>query len=801
MITKRNTLALAVSLAFAPTLMAQETLEKTRVEGDEESQKQVNVQVINTSDIESNMIKDAFDTVRYLPGVEVNNTGNRFGANGFNIRGMDGDAVAITVDGLSQGESLDPLGFSRYGMFSSTRNQIEPESVKTIEIIKGANSVVAGSGALGGAVLYTTKDTDDYLSQSGDDFAGAVKVGYDGRNEETLTNVAVATRQGAFEGLLILTQRDGSETKAHGNGANVEGPERGQADPLENEKTNVLAKLSVSATDNLELGFVYEDYQSDSDGTPLSRQSASYFDFKAVDENSRERIGVWIDWQANNVLFDSAELQFDDQEIYNRGSTFFTFSSRGSVYLRNEDRDYTQELTKVSLDFAKDAILNGVSHSLEYGLSTESKSVSNDLQDIRYNGLTVDSGLRDGYPIQDPSWVPNTDSDTFTAYITDTVSLTEQLTLNAGLRYDDTSYNPKLGDNFVDLTGTSVSDAEFSAVTWSLNLQYEIMPGHSILAGVGTGFKAPTTQELYYGTNGTSEFSDSVRFVDPQSGSVVYVPSGRTEIDLDTVANANLDAEESTNYEISYDWRGDDGSYFNAAVFRSDYDNFILNINDSAAFSAPITQASFNWFLPQCNADVLDDSCWTVSELTEDTWGVPTNAAEVEVTGFEIDAGWQINENWLLSFTHSHSDGEYGNSVTGSLETNVDGSFNSGDELESITPDTSVLGLSYMNGNASWGASAYARLIDGKDQNDTFSATFYSDSATVVDLRGFYEFTDELVVRAAVTNLFDEEYALWPRVRLVREGSGGFFGGVQGNGIDRYNEPGREFAVNVTYSF
>lgn len=800
MTQKLKPLSLAISLAFTPFILAQETLEKTRVESTEEKTVPTNIRILDANTIESNPVKDTLDTVRYLPGVEVNNTGNRFGDNGFNIRGMDGDAVAITLDGLGQGESLDPLGFSRYGMFSSTRNSIEPQSVKSIEIIKGANSVVAGSGALGGAVIYTTKDADDYLDVAGDDFAGAVKLGFDGRNNETLANVALATRIGALEGLLIVTQRDGSETKTHSDGANIEGSTRGAADPFEHKSTNILAKLSYSPSANVEFGVVLEDYAKDSSGQPLSRQSASYFDFQAQDESSRERAGMWVDWQANNPFFDAMSLNLDQQEIYNAGSTLFLFGSAGSAYLRNEDRQYTQEMLSFSLDFDKAFPLGNVRHEFAYGIRAENKDVSNYLQDIRYNGTTTDSGIRDGYPIVDPAWVPDTESDTLSLYLTDSVGLTNAFTLNAGIRYEQTNYSPDVSDNFIDITGTSVADTEFDAVTWSANLQYDVNEYHRFWASVGTGFKAPTTQELYYGTNGTSEFNDSVRFVEPNSGSVLYVSNGRSELDLDTVANPDLEAEESTNYELAYQWQKD-GSFFNVSVFRSDYDNFIVNINQVSAFDAPITQASFNWFLPQCTGPVFDDSCWSVATLSEDTWGVPTNASEVKVTGFEIDAGWQINQNWMLTFSHAHSKGEYTNSVVGSVETGFDASHQSGDALESITPDTSIIGLSYLSANHNWGVSSYARFIDGKDRDDTFSATFYSDNATVVDLNGFYQLTDQVVVRAAVNNLFDEKYTLWPRVRLVREGDGGFFGGVSGDGIDRFSEPGREFALNLTYSF
>lgn len=796
----RKILSLAIAVALTSMANAQETLEKTTLTSESTPTESAVITVINADKIDAELITDIYDTVRYIPGVTVNTTGNRFGDNGFNIRGLEGDAVAITVDGLSQGESLDPITFSRYGMYSSTRNSVEIESVKTIEILKGANSVIAGSGALGGAVMYTTKDPDDYLSASGDVFGGSVKVGYDGRNEETLLSVGLAGRVGEVEALVILTKRDGSETKAHNNGTNVEGPERGQANPYDSDKLNVLGKLNYAFGDNHELGLVFENFDNESQGTPLSRQSTSYYDFYTFDESNRERVGITYQWQGQGFLFDSVDAAINSQEIFTRGSTFFSFSSRGSKYLRNEDRNYTQNLVSFDVDFSKDLLISDVTHSIVYGLSIEEADVDNELQDIRYNGLTTDSGLRDGYPIVDPSWVPKTQSDMLTFYVTDTIQVSDQLSLQGGLRYDKKDYQPEVDDTFVDQTGESVSDSEFSALTWSANLRYEFLPQHSISGGISTGFKAPTTQQLYLNTNATSEYEDSVRVQDPNTGNVSYVGNGLKETDLNTVSNPNLDAEEGINYEIEYQYQGESG-YVNIALFQSDYDNFIINLTQSRAFDVPITQASYNGRSPQCAAAVVDDSCWSVEQVTEDEWGVPTNAGEVSISGFEIEAGLKLSEGLLATFSHSYNQGEYNNSVDGSVDTSAEGSFEKGDELESISPDTTVLGLDYLGTNANWGASVKASFFDAKDPEDSFSAAFYTDSATVIDLTAFYQISENLVVRAGITNLSDEEYSLWQSVRLVREGNGGFFGGVSGDGIKRYSEPGREASLSVNYTF
>ncbi|WP_435276855.1 TonB-dependent receptor domain-containing protein [Psychrobium sp. nBUS_13] len=149
-----------------------------------------------------------------------------------------------------------------------------------------------------------------------------------------------------------------------------------------------------------------------------------------------------------------------------------------------------------------------------------------------------------------------------------------------------------------------------------------------------------------------------------------------------------------------------------------------------------------------------------------------------------------------VRFSYSHATGEY------------DNGDNKGDKLDAISPDTAVIGLDYLSQHRKWGLSAVARFIDKKDRDESYPATFYSDSATVVDLTAFYNITDNLTVRGGIYNAFDENYSLWNSVRHVRAGSGGFFGGVDldedtgiSQGIARYSQPGREVVVNLNYRF
>ncbi|WP_049721040.1 TonB-dependent hemoglobin/transferrin/lactoferrin family receptor [Gilvimarinus polysaccharolyticus] len=799
---KSKPLLLAVAICAAMQAQAQQaSLQETKIESSDKSTDLLDVFSLDANTIDTQMVQDIQDTVRYVPGVQVSDTGNRFGDNGFNIRGMDGDSVAITIDGLSQGESLNPLSFSRYGMYSSTRNSIEVESVKSVQVFKGANSVLAGSGALGGAVVYTTKDADDYLKPEGNDTGGAIKTGYDGRSDEWLVNAALANRSGNFESLVVITHRDGSETKAYPDGADINGPTRGQADSQNREQNNLLVKLGYQSGAH-NFGVVFEDYTKEAQGTPESRDSSTYHDFITDDESARERIGISYEWQADTALFDSLSASLDTQEIYTKGVTQFLYTSNGATIMREENRDYTQDLTKFSIDFDKEIKGDNTTHNLVYGLAIEEREVKNTLFDIRYDGTNDSAPLLDGYPIRDANWVPVTETTQLTAYVADRISLGKRFDILLGLRYDDTEYSPKVDENFTDSAGV-VGDSEFSAFASNIAVEYEFIDNHSLIASVGQGYKAPTTQQLYLGTNESGEFTDSVRVEDSITGGVTYAGTGVTAPDWDTVSSSDLKAEKAINYELAYRFEGARG-YVEVRGFLSDFSDFIVNEVrnrplDTALLSASRVSSFVN---PACSAAVVGDDCWNVTTITSDEYYVPTNAGEVSVSGIELEAAYRATDNLTLTFAYSHADGEYENTITALAE---DGSVveeiqTAGDPLESVAPDSAVFGVNYHGGDR-WGLNAYARWIDAKAEEESFNAIYYSNKVTLVDLQSYFNITKDLTVRAGITNLFDEEYFPWERVRNVREGGGGFFGGVSEDGIDRFTVSGREFQVSLNYQF
>ncbi|KDD13299.1 TonB-dependent receptor plug domain protein [Bordetella bronchiseptica MBORD707] len=195
-------------------------LDSILVEG--EAPAQASTFTETADDFARNNVHDARDLLREHTGVSVVEAG-RAGGNGFAIRGVEGNRVAITVDGVAQADNILPAVYAGYGYFNGNRNDVELEHMREVTVHKGAHSFEAGSGAIGGAVQYRTKDLDDFVAV-GRDVGAFLKSGYASRNREWLAVAGAGVRLGKGGFLLQHTRRRGHETRAYGDGADVTGP-------------------------------------------------------------------------------------------------------------------------------------------------------------------------------------------------------------------------------------------------------------------------------------------------------------------------------------------------------------------------------------------------------------------------------------------------------------------------------------------------------------------------------------------------------------------------------------------------
>ncbi|MCF7749361.1 TonB-dependent hemoglobin/transferrin/lactoferrin family receptor [Bacillus subtilis subsp. subtilis] len=758
-------LAVAASLAapaYADTLNDASTLDTVRVQAERAKKTRStnqNVSVLTAADLDADMANNMEEAIRYIPGVSIVDMG-RFGDNGFNIRGLESDRVAITVDGLSLGESVETA--RSYEFFRSGRGDVDIDTLKSLQVIKGADSITAGSGALGGAVVFTTKDPADYLKATGNDTHLGFKAGYSGANDETMGTLTFANRTGIVESMLVYTRREGHESESwYDTTVDRIGIGRRTPDPVDSTRDNLLGKLDLQLNAANTLGFLYERGRATHEVDNLSRVYApGYLTRKGHDSNDRDRYGVNYQWRADTALFDTLDAQVDRQVTDSRGITTITAGSGcpgGAVpCLRSENRATQQTLDRAAADFSKVFSTGNARHDVVYGLAWQQRDVDFTAVDTRWNAAGAIASVE-----VDPRQVPKTDVQNWNLYLRDSLQLLdERLTLSAGVRYDRYDYSPKVDATFVDPTGT-VGDVSFASPSWQAGAEFRFLPDHALWVQAGRGFRAPSVADLYSPTSTTG---------------LINAQNGQPLVFNDTVSNPDLSAEKSLNLEAGYRW-STDRAQLGLSVFRDRYDNFIEY--------STLVQSIPGGFRTTATGPILYQRAYTM----------PTNAGQVTVKGVELEGRWQISDAWSSRLAASYSQGEKRN----------------GDPLESIVPASAVVGVRYAPSPV-WNVTASVTHAVAKKAKDAYTTNSAgtrvtpafvdkADGYTVLDLYGTWNLTPQWKLSAGLYNLTNREYYLWQRVRGVNKGSTTLYGYVNDEGIGRYSEPGRNARMTVAYSF
>ncbi len=331
-------LAVSSSVAFAEEIGQLDVVDVVATMPDDVQNKKVGETVKTAKTIEKQQVQNTRDLVKYETGISVVEKG-RMGSSGYAIRGVEENRVNITIDGLQQAETLSSQGFQElfegYGNFNNTRNGIEVETVKNVNIAKGADSTKVGSGALGGAVIFKTKDARDYLLDK--DWYAKSKIGFASRNDEKMMSHTIAGKLKNFDALLVRTDRKSHELENYGYDNFPDIPEKGsqgrarqKTDPYSIKKESTLLKLSFNPNDNNRFTAMYDDAKNHSKGTDWSYTLAPLQTNKEKPETSsrhtddtstRRNMAFSFENYSSNPFWDSAKVTYSQQKIAQRAKT------------------------------------------------------------------------------------------------------------------------------------------------------------------------------------------------------------------------------------------------------------------------------------------------------------------------------------------------------------------------------------------------------------------------------------------------------------------------------------------------
>ena len=786
--------------AFAadPIPQAYQELNEVKVIGGRKVQK-LGEEKIRRQALDKQMVSDESDLVRYDPGISVVE-GGRSGSNGFTIRGVDKDRVAINVDGLAQAESRSSEAFQElfgaYGNFNANRNTSEPENFSEVTLTKGADSLKSGSGALGGAVNYKTKSASDYVSEEKPYHLG-IKGGYIGRNSQKFSSITAAGTWLGLDALMVYTRRFGKETKNNSDAADTvitdnkqswnpnagstnygsRGVARSKPDPQDWVNKSTLFKLGYNFNDKNRIGWIYEDSRTDRTTTELSNMWAANWKGEALgdtrsrqDISYRKRIGFEYKNQLDQGPWDSLNLRYDRQTIdmstwtWDLPTDYAQNGINSDVY--HMFRNIRQKTAQYSVAAEKQIDLSKSVWAMQYGLGGSQNDNGN--RDHSYWVRLYDPKYQTSNNQELTMLVESSSKNRF-AYWNNTFQFgdSSQYRLNAGVRYDNSSSKAKDNPNYTPAIRGQIpylgSERKHSGFSYGLGLDWKFTPHLNLLAKYSTGFRAPTSDETW------------LLFPHP---------------DFYLKANPNLKAETAKNFELGLAGSGKAGN-FKLSGFQTRYRNFIELTYMGVSSDNP---NSPNY------APISDGTALVSSPVWQNQ-----NRSSAWVKGLEFNGTWNLDSIGLPQGTHAGVNVSY---IKGKAkQTNEQET-----PINALSPWSAVYNLGYDAPSKRWGINAYLTHTAAKKPSDTVHSSDdlnnpwpfakHSKAYTLFDLTGYVNLGKYFTLRAGAYNIGNKKYYTWESLRSIRE-----FGTVNRvdnkthAGIERFTSPGRSYNFTLEAKF
>ena len=117
------------------------------------------VTILTAEDLEALGFSFALDAVAAAPGVTINSNGAFGGVASVRIRGASSQQTLVLIDGVPVNDASSPGGGYDFA-------RLDTENIEQIEILKGPQSTLWGTDAIGGVVSITTKRPEEGLGGS-----------------------------------------------------------------------------------------------------------------------------------------------------------------------------------------------------------------------------------------------------------------------------------------------------------------------------------------------------------------------------------------------------------------------------------------------------------------------------------------------------------------------------------------------------------------------------------------------------------------------------------------------------------
>lgn len=397
------------------------------------------VTVVTREEIEERNKTFVLDILRTVPAVDVTRSGGPGGQTYVGIRGATSEHTLVLVDGVRVNDPASTGGSFDFGTMSS-------DLIERIEILRGPQSTLYGSDAMGGVINIITRRGEGkpsgFVSAEGGSFSTARE------------QVSVSGATGMFNASLGLSRMDTS-------GISAAGEQYGARETDGHHATNVSTRLGVTPFRNLDFHCIvrYLDTKTDLDNGGGAGQD---------DPNSLVRSQqVVVRGQGRLSLFDDRWEQ----------KLGISFTNLDRNYRNDTDSSHAEDSDRASyhgqsLSFDwQHSVRIHKTNTLTLGFETREEKARSD-----YSSMSAYGPYKSVFPQE---------SDRITGYyLQDRVSLWDVWFTTLGVRLDDHS---RFG----------------TEVTYRFTTSYLVKQTATRLKGsYGTGFKAPSLYQLYGPTYG-----------------------------------------------------------------------------------------------------------------------------------------------------------------------------------------------------------------------------------------------------------------------------------------------------------
>ena len=660
------------------------------------------ISVIDRQQLKDRNVRDIQDLVRHEPGVSVTRTTsatNPWGQlNSFTIRGMGENRVQLTVDGSRVQERIT----------DGSRDFFDMSNMKAVEIVKGPNSVLWGADALGGAVMFRTRDPSDLLTKDGKPWALEVNSGYDSFDHSWRKQVTAAYDFGDVQVLGSYGHTSASEPRL-GN-ARADGGIWGctrlyigcdRLFPADTDVNNALAKVvwtpdgehTIKLTGELfdrgtSINQLYDMSESTTGiPSPMSYVNDSYVrDLKM----SRMRIALEHNWDVGADWLDTVNwrLSYSPQQRETDSNQNRRYSDR--YQLHNQYRDYSETFYEADIQLQSSFDLGPSQHILTYGFDGDHTKGDYTGTNTVYNSLTGTTTVTENQGFS----FPRVSTKRADIYLQDEIALLDgRLTLTPGVRLAHYSIDPTGDSTYPGLPGFEPKKQSQTELIKRFGVNYKFDDTYSVYAAYGEGFKMPTSAQLF------------------QSSTDIFTGSS-------IVPNPALRPESVQNYEVGF--RGElDRGYFTVGAFYAEYSDFIRSLRPTTVTAPDGTK---------------------VTAYTSD------NVEDVRFWGIEFGGEYEVMENTTASANIAWSRGRQKVNATAAT-TAFDGAV----------PLVAVLGLKHELPDYGLQFELFTTLAAGRTESSNPDAYLPSGYA-LFDAYAKWTPRENFELTAGIENIFNRRY-------------------------------------------